>query len=296
MNSPNLTRRRFVQGAALLGTTTLLGSRLPAQTPTSGLTARQLVDLIKGKVVSSWNEDSYRDTFKAGNPDTVVTGVASCFMSTLDVIQRAHAAGLNFVISHEPTFWSDPDTLTDAVLDEPLYQLKKAYVEKNNMVVWRLHDHWHLYRPEPMATGLTKTLGWEKFVTGPGGRIYKLPPMTVRDIAKHMATKLESKSIRIVGDPNIVVTTLGRGAHTLEGNATAFTENVEAIITSEAREVDSIEYVRDLTASGRKVAMILIAHEVGEEAGMTEFTDWLPTVAPGIKVINIKTYDKMWIA
>src|SRR6267154_1035225 len=100
MNSPYLSRRRFVQAAALLGTTTLLGSRMSAQS--AGLTARQLVDIIKAKVVPKWDETSYRDTFKAGNPDTVITGVASCFMSTLDVIQRSHQAGLNFVITHEP--------------------------------------------------------------------------------------------------------------------------------------------------------------------------------------------------
>ena len=42
--------------------------------------------------------------------------------------------------------------------------------------------------------------------------------------------------------------------------------------------------------------MILVAHQTGEEAGMTEFTAWLPTVAPGIKVMNIKTGDQLWIA
>jgi hypothetical protein len=29
---------------------------------------------------------------------------------------------------------------------------------------------------------------------------------------------------------------------------------------------------------------------------MTGFTDWPPTVAPGIRVMNIKTGDQMWIA
>lgn len=82
----------------------------------------------------------------------------------------------------------------------------------------------------------------------------------------------------------------------MEGNATGLAADVEVIFTSEARGVDSIEYVCDLAASGKKKAMILVAHEVGEEAGMTEFADWLPTAAPGVRVVNIKTCDRLWIA
>ena len=56
------------------------------------------------------------------------------------------------------------------------------------------------------------------------------------------------------------------------------------------------EYVRDLNLSGKKKGMILIAHEVGEEEGMVLFTSWFPTVVPGVKIVNIKTTDRMWIA
>ena len=73
-------------------------------------------------------------------------------------------------------------------------------------------------------------------------------------------------------------------------------DDVDAVITSEAREVDSEEYVRDLSLSGKKKGLILIAHEAGEEAGMVMFTDWLPTIIPGLKVINVPTTDRMWIA
>ena len=62
------------------------------------MTARQIVDTIKAKIGVPWDEKSYRDTFKMGDPDTSVKGVAATFMATLDVIQRANHAGLNFVI------------------------------------------------------------------------------------------------------------------------------------------------------------------------------------------------------
>jgi len=50
------------------------------------------------------------DTFKAGNADTAVTGTAVTMMATMDVLQRASAKGLNFVITHEPTLYAHLDT------------------------------------------------------------------------------------------------------------------------------------------------------------------------------------------
>src|SRR5579883_3259657 len=73
------------------------------------MTAQEVVDLIKKNAGAPWNERSYRDTFKVGNPDTVVHGIATTMMATFDMLKRAHAAGLNMVISHEDTYWNDRD-------------------------------------------------------------------------------------------------------------------------------------------------------------------------------------------
>jgi len=297
MNASNpISRRQFLRATALTGAAAVLASRLPAQSAGGAMTAGQVLDLIKAKMGVPWNEDSYRDTVKGGDIATQVTGIACTFMSTLDVIQRAHQAGANLVISHEPTWWSDPDTLTDQVLDEPLYRLKRDFIEKNHLVVCRQHDHWHLVRPDPFSTIQIKLLGWEKYAMTPGARNYKFPPTAVKALAANIAARLESRSVRIIGDPEQIVTTVGRGSHTLDGNMRGLTGDAEAIIVSEAREVDSIEYVRDLNASGKKKAMILVSHQTGEETGMTAFTEWLPTILPGMKVVNIQTYDRMWIA
>ena len=45
------------------------------------------------------------DTFKAGNPDSPVSGIAVIKMATLDVLQRAAAVGDSLTITHEPTFF-----------------------------------------------------------------------------------------------------------------------------------------------------------------------------------------------
>ena len=98
-----ITRRRFaVDAAALALASSALGKVLAAQSP-SVMTAAEVVEQIKQHLNLTWDNKSYRDTFKAGDPATPVHGIACCFMSTFDVIKRAQAKGLNFVSTHEPT-------------------------------------------------------------------------------------------------------------------------------------------------------------------------------------------------
>src|SRR5579864_5385818 len=104
------------------------------------ITARELVTQIQKQVGVEWKTDTV-DTFKAGNPDTPVTGVAVTMMATMDVLQRASAKGLNFVITHEPTFYAHLDTPEGMPDSDPIWAEKRAFIEKHGMVIWRFHDH-----------------------------------------------------------------------------------------------------------------------------------------------------------
>src|SRR5437763_13407571 len=100
------------------------------------MTAREIVDLIKKNTGVPWNEQSYRDTFKLGNPDSSVKGIATTVMVTFDMLKRANQAGLNMVISHEDTFWNDRDETQDLTATH-LYKMKAEYVLKYDMIIWR---------------------------------------------------------------------------------------------------------------------------------------------------------------
>ena len=67
--------------------------------------------------------------------------------------------GLNFVITHEPTFWSDADSV-EPIKTDPLYLEKLHFIEQHGMVVFRIHDHWHRVSPEPMGAANKQALGW----------------------------------------------------------------------------------------------------------------------------------------
>ena len=60
----------------------------PSAQAATAPTAAQIVERIKSHVGVPWQAETV-DTFKAGDPDTRVTGVAVTMMATLDVLQRA---------------------------------------------------------------------------------------------------------------------------------------------------------------------------------------------------------------
>jgi putative NIF3 family GTP cyclohydrolase 1 type 2 len=287
-----ISRRTFSRSAAIAAAASALRPLSFAQS-SSQPTAAKVVETIKQHLNMTWNYKTYRDTFKAGDPNTPVKAIASCFMSTLDVLQRAHARGLNFVITHEPTFWSDAD-LIEPIKKDALYLEKLHFVESNGMVVWRIHDHWHRFRPEPMSTGNDDLLGWSKNPSDP--RLYQFnPPLKLGAIAQQLATKLYTRSVRVIGDPEMMVTNLSKGGHALSATISGL-ETAEACFSSEMREWESAEYVRDLINSGEKKGYIVLSHEASEEEGMVVFTEFMKTAVPDLKTVFVPTNDRMYFA
>jgi hypothetical protein len=125
-----------------------------AQAQGQHLTAREVVARIQQQVGVPWQSDTV-DTFKAGNPDSPVSGIAVTMMATLDVLQRAAAAGDNLVITHEPTFFDHldiPDQLPEKD-DDSVLMAKRKFIAEHGLVVWRFHDHWHARNPDGIGGG-----------------------------------------------------------------------------------------------------------------------------------------------
>mgnify|MGYP005810121835 CR=1 FL=1 len=287
MKSTGPSRRRLL----ITGTTGVLASKI-ARTQTAALTAGGIVERIKRNLGVPWNDKSYRDTFKMGGPEVVVQGITSTFMATLDVMQRSVAARNNLIITHEPTFWSDGDIVTDLAQDS-IYKYKTAYGRQHNLAVFRLHDHWHMRRPDGIFTGWNKAMDWVRYQEGDNQHVWKLPSTTLAALAARLAGVLQSRSVRVIGDPDLKVTKVGRGGHTLAQTMQALPA-VDCLVIIEAREWDSFEYVRDTVLSGAKKGAVIIAHEAAEEAGMEEFANWLRPFVPEVKVQFIPAQDQFW--
>jgi putative NIF3 family GTP cyclohydrolase 1 type 2 len=102
----DVSRREFVGLAAGAAAAPFAFSRTPARA--GAVTAQDIVDRIRKSIGVEWTNDTV-DSFKAGEPSTVVTGVVTTSMATLDVLQKAVKAGANLVITAAPTFYSRAD-------------------------------------------------------------------------------------------------------------------------------------------------------------------------------------------
>jgi putative NIF3 family GTP cyclohydrolase 1 type 2 len=285
----HISRRDF----ALLGGAVLSGR--PSRAQDGGLTARQVVERIQKTLAAAgvaWRTQTV-DTFKAGNPDTAVQGIATTFMATLDSLQRAAAAGKNFVITHEPTFWNHLDKTGEFSAD-PIFKFKMAFVERHKMVVWRFHDHWHARKPDAIYVGFNRRMGWDKHLSGESLGVYRLPETTLEALARDVERKLKTRSLRIIGAPELEVSTVAIGQHSLSGNASALQKS-DVVIVPEAREWDSAEYLRDLVDAGLKKGALIVAHEEFEEWGMEDCATWLATFIHEAPVEWIPAGEPFWI-
>jgi putative NIF3 family GTP cyclohydrolase 1 type 2 len=255
----------------------------------------EVIERIKKGVAVPWRAETV-DTIKAGTAETRVKGIATTMMATFDVLKKASAAGLNFVITHEPTFYNHEDKTSDLAGD-PTWQAKDEFIRKNDMAVFRFHDHWHARRPDGIATGMIEELNWAGNVDPENGRLFKFDSVTLGDLVKQMQTRLKVRSIRVVGDPALRV---GRAAaswgytNQMGGIRSLARENVDVLIVGEAREWEVVEYAADTITAGKKKALIVLGHIVSEQAGMKHCAKWMKGFVSEVPVEFVPAEEPFW--
>ena len=129
------------------------------------------------------------DRLMAGDWDAEVTGIASTFMATVDVIKDAISRGANLIITHEPTYYTGHDT-TDWLAGDEVYVLKQKLITEHKLNIWRFHDHMHMTRPDLIYDGLDKELGWEKYRVPEKPHCYIIPRTTVGELSAFLKDAL----------------------------------------------------------------------------------------------------------
>jgi putative NIF3 family GTP cyclohydrolase 1 type 2 len=282
--------RRYLLALLLLFpfTATLLAAAEPP-------TAAQVVERITKNVNCPWSERTV-DTFKAGDPDTPVTGIATTFMATYDVLRRAKEAGCNLIITHEPTFYHGQDD-TSRIEGHTVLKAKRKFLEENKLVVWRFHDHIHRHAPDGIIEGMVDALGWRENRKPGETVVFEIPKTTVRDLARKLEKRFGVKTMRVVGRADMTVTKVGFSAGA-PGSAAQIEmlhrEDVEVLLAGETREWETVEYVRDAADAGLPKALILMNHAISEEAGMKWCADWLKKFVPEVPIKFIPAGYPFW--
>lgn len=233
------------------------------------------------------------DRLITGSLDAEVTGVATTFMATADVIRAAHAKGFNTIITHEPTYFNNNDK-TAWAKGNPVYEEKQKLLEDTGVNIYRFHDHTHRRKPDLIYQGMTKELGWESYVDRDNERIFNLPETSVGALAASLKEKLRMPTIRLVGDPDVrcrramlLLGALGLGIglgkyrspmqlmHELE---------IDALLCGEILEWNTCAYARDAGQLGVNKALLALGHNRSEEAGMKYLAEWIAPLVEDVPV------------
>lgn len=262
------------------------------------MTPRELVERIIAKGTAEGAPPppvaGYRDTFKIGDPDVPITGIATTGMTTLRVLKRAVAERRNFIIPHEVTWFNDRDDPAGYVEDDPVYRAKKAFCEDHGLVIWRNHDLTHRMRPDQMFVGLLRQLGWTADATPLIGRLptVTLPrPTTLAALAAHVVARCGAHAYRLAGPADMTVRKVAVGVGYAFPNFLT-DPDVDVIVGGEAQEGtdsslpthDLIQFAADSTALGRPRGLVVLGHMATEDIGMQVVAEWIGSLAPDIPI------------
>src|SRR6202050_1394128 len=185
----DFTRRDFI----LTGSAALTSYVAKAEGATTQLTAGEVVDHIRKQVGIPWRVQTV-DQIVAGSESTPVHGIATTMMATLDVVERAAAAGKNMIVTHETPFYLHQDH-TEDIKDDPTLRYKMDFIRKNDMAIFHFHDHWHARKPDGIATGMMHQLGWEKNVDPDNPKQFTFSGEPLEHFCRDIQSRLKDRTM-----------------------------------------------------------------------------------------------------
>lgn len=254
----------------------------------AGMTVQQVIDLILKEIPGAPFQQTV-DTLKSGNGQQVVTGIVTTMFSTIDVIRKAASIGANFIIAHEPTFYSHTDE-TPWLETDSVYKFKRDLLDKHKIAVWRFHDYWHTYRPDGVLMGVLTKLGWEKMYNSANPPIINHSGIALGELVIYCKEKLGIRQVRLIGNTSDVCKRIALIPGAAGGRAQIqllMKERPDVLIVGEVHEWETAEYIRDAQASGLKMSLIVLGHAESEEPGMLWLQTWLSPRLKDVKVTHV---------
>ena len=246
------------------------------------------------RAVGAWVDWSQTvDTFKSGDPNVNVRGIAVAWQSQWPTLKAAHAAGCNLFVTHEPTFYThrddDPARLADAHAEA-----KRAWLAETGMVVYRCHDVWDVMPAHGIRDSWARGLGLEGPPLAEDERrwygLFAVTRQTVQNLAQDFAARLSAigqDQVQVVGDPTHTVNRLaiGTGAACRVPDMAQLRDEdgryPDALLVTD----DGMSFWRDGSwALDRGLPLLVVNHATAEEWGMRSLADYLRAQFPGVSV------------
>ena len=250
--------------------------------------------------------------YYAGAPGTPITGIATTWTASLEVLRRAADANLNMIISRESPYWLHDSAAAEfsgagapfkkeQLLNDPTYKFKQDFIAKNNLVIYRFHDNWDARKMDGQLQALTSALGWANYQiknpTPSNHSYFDLPPAPLQQLAASIEGRLKIRAMRVLGDPlsKIRRVALTHGFLLVPALAEVLgAGGVDAVVTGEPVEWEALPYFEDWISAGKGKAMIILGHEASEEPGSGEVAAWMKSFLTEIPVKWLTAGEPFW--
>jgi putative NIF3 family GTP cyclohydrolase 1 type 2 len=286
-----MTRREWMAAASALPLTLAAARR-----QTAPLTADTIVERIRRSVGTPWRDRTV-DGFKAGNPTTPITGVATSTMATFDVLRQAASHGQNLIVVQEPTFYTADDA-PGARAADPVYLAKTALIDEHRLVVWRFTEHWMARRPNPAVVALAARLGWRLGSTAGTDQVADVGEMSFGELVSVVRQRLGlTGGVRIVGRPSLRVRRVYLSPGTADLASTVSNlARADVVLAGEPREWEAVPYTLDTWFDGRgePKGLMSIGRVVSDAPGAEACAEWLRSIVPEVPVAAILTPNPYW--
>ncbi len=243
----------------------------------------KLIRELTALAVEPINADKTVDVIKIGDGDAEISRLGVAMFATPKVIADAAKAGVNFLIVHEPLFYTHRDT------EMPYAQCfeKKKLLLDAGLTVFRFHDYAHAMLPDLIYEGEIAFSGlcgsFERGGFSGVNRFILDKEMTTLELAKALEEAFGIKHLRIAGDRENTVKTVsccfGAPGHIIEE-----IDECDTVLVGETSEWAICEYVRDGAEMGKKKSMIVMGHVNSEKFGMQLLAEKIRSAHPELSV------------
>lgn len=229
------------------------------------------------------------DRLEFGSLDMEVKGVATTFLATQRVVERATELGVNLIISHEGIFFSHWDK-GEEFKSDPVYSEKRRVIEKSKVAIFRYHDYIHDHMPDVIMVGLLNQLNWDGLEVKREriASVVEIDAATLQQVIAHIKERLNIQYVRYMGDLampcrriGILVGYRGQGDLTID---LIRRESLDLVIYGEGPEWETPEYIRDSIQQGRQRALVVLGHAESESPGMKYLAQYIQDRFPSIPV------------
>ena len=238
---------------------------------------------------TGWVYENTVDTFKSGDPDSELTGVAVGWMSYFRALKHAVKLNCNLFITHEPTFYAHSDNDPTVFKYESL-NLKRKFIEENKIIILRCHDLWDQYRPIGIPDSWAELLGFiDPIITDSFYRVFDRTLTKAVDVARDVARrtrKFGQPGVQLIGPPEKMVRRIAIGTGAITPYRIMLDRfQPDLIIATD----DGFTYWKDgAMAIDMDIPVIVVNHAVSEVHGMERLAERLAEVFPSLQVHPIR--------